>query len=170
VTRSCQFLVFGPENVDRKDRVGAGLFRYENDDGSCVKYSQDFKDESFDSWIQIAQMFGIIACILMSLALVLVGLLQVGLLKEGIRIWKSVRVCVYLSLWSELFTFFVLGWGNCDDSEYCNIGRAGILEVVQVFILVVLTLVGFYVTPKRTATANDLTPRIIISQKNGDNV
>lgn len=170
MTRSCQFLVFGLENEDRKDRAGAGLFRYENDDGNCIKYSQDFKDESFDAYIQIAQMFGIISCILMSLALVLVGLLQVGLLKEGIRIWKTVRIVVYLSLWSVFFTFFVHGWDKCKDSEYCKIGRVGILEVVQVFVLIGLTLVGFYATPTRTtAPTNDLTPRVNVTQ-DGENV
>jgi len=161
---SCQFLVLGPDSKSRQDRLGLGLFRYESPvDGSCVQYSESFRDEYFDAAIEISRWVAVMACVLIGVALLVlvVAKLIVGFGYRayfGACTWNLFRCCIYLGLYCTLFSFFIFGWDYCKDFDdalgECSMGSTGIVSVVNVVCLLALVSFGFFVNPAGSSTPN----------------
>ena len=142
MTRSCKFLLFGLHEDERKDRYGLGLYRVQDENRICVTYSDDYKEDQFDAYIQIARFFSVVTATLTGLVMLL-WITWHCFCPKARAMWTSIRLCLYLSFWSAGLTFFMMGYEECSADGYdCLLGSAAILVIVNLLVLGVLILLG----------------------------
>ena len=140
VTASCQFITVGG--------MGVGLFSGEYFNSGCIKYGTG---KGLDAPLKAGRTFAVFGCLFMSAALVLVFLIQLLLYKGREKLWTALHVCLYISTWCALFTFFPFGSGYCDnDFIECKLGAVGGLNILNVLLFVALDILLFYVKPGST--------------------
>lgn len=134
---NCRFLV--NEFTDR----GIGLFKYETRD-SCESY---WDDADFDTEHSVGRAFGVMANL--SIATCLFGILAqtlfLGTSKFGNIAWLVTKIFYIVALLCVLITFSFVGL--CDNSDICELGAAGVLNVMNVWILLGVLIAAWVVPP-----------------------
>ena len=134
----CDFLFFTNGSVNS---VSLGLFNIENkDDGNCITYGERFDNNYLIKGAhKAAQVFGVVANVLLVLAFVGTSLVIFLLRDKAARImWIGTRIAYVCALLAVLFTFSFFGINECtdDDAEICEFGGGAVVNSVNAWILI----------------------------------
>mmetsp|Transcript_32214 Transcript_32214/g.78292 ORF Transcript_32214/g.78292 Transcript_32214/m.78292 type:complete len:304 (+) Transcript_32214:389-1300(+) len=116
-----------------------GLNAYENPVDGCTRFV------SIDNRNNPAFTFAVFNCLLTSLGLVGMVLMQFVVTAGRQQLWLCLRIFMYISLWCCMFTFYIQETVTCDVYE-CSLAGAGIAQAFNVIWLVVACALMF-VTP-----------------------
>ena len=86
--------------------------------------------------------FAVFNCLLTSLGLVGMVLMQFVLTSARQTMWLWLRIFMYISLWCCMFTFYIQESGTCDVYD-CSLGGAGIAQAFNVIWLIVACFLMF---------------------------
>jgi hypothetical protein len=132
---SCKFLILTEGSYGLQ--FGVGLFRIQDVENQlvCVAYSDEFKEELFDVYIELGRFFVVVNATLTGVAAIL-WLLWHFLYPKTRRLWKAIRALLYLLLWACGLTFCMSGFEKCDEtfSANCVVGIGGIAAIVNILV------------------------------------
>ena len=137
----CTFVRNGFEGASYTDLSELGLFGYNlaSDERQCVSYSNTV---NFSAAAKTARAFGVICCLLTSFIMLQVLSLQMFLQPKREFVWKSTRFQVIAAPLAQILTFTVLGDDVClEPNAKCVPGAAGIVALINVFVLIALACV-----------------------------
>jgi hypothetical protein len=142
---SCQFI--------KSTNVGIGLFNYESIN-SCARFDSAIQ---LDAAFKAGRTFAVFSSLLASAALILVLLVQIHLFANRDYWWLALRICIYCTLWSVLFTFFAFGTGACDPNGVdCKVGAAAGVAIFNVLFLLALNILLVFVNPAKAPPSSIL--------------
>lgn len=131
-TAACTFLtveLFGTE-------VDVGFNSFENPDGGCTVF------DSKESRNGPAFTFAVFNCLLTTMGVVGMFLMQLILTRGRKRTWTALRIVMYTSMWCCLFTFYIQESESCDIYD-CSLGPAGVAQVFNVLFLIAISVMLF---------------------------
>lgn len=134
-TSACTFMKI---NI-RGQEAWVGLNAFEHPQDGCTRFT------SIENRNNPAFTFGVFNCVLSSLALLWMVLMQFVLTAARQTMWLCLRISLYISLWCCMFTFYIQESGTCDVFE-CSLAGAGIAQAFNVVWLVAACYLVF-VTP-----------------------
>ncbi|CAJ1964518.1 unnamed protein product [Cylindrotheca closterium] len=134
-TSACTFLNI---NIRGQD-AWVGLNAYEHPVDGCTRFTsvQNRNNPAFT--------FAVFNCVLTSIGIIGMVLMQFVLTVGRQPMWLWLRIFMYISLWCCMFTFYIQETDTCDVYE-CSLGGAGIAQAFNVIWLVVACVLMF-VTP-----------------------
>lgn len=134
-TSACTFM-----KIDiRGQEAWVGLNAYEHPQDGCTRFT------SIDNRNNPAFTFAVFNCLLTSLGLVGMMLMQFILTVQRQNVWLWLRIFMYISLWCCMLTFYIQESGTCDVYD-CSLGGAGVAQAFNVIWLIVACFLLF-VTP-----------------------
>lgn len=129
--------------------VGFGLFKYD-EGGSCEKIPDNY---DLSAAGQTGRAFGVLMTLCTSFSMLgivaVIFFLQKG--KAANRVWLATKILYGLSLLCTLLTFAY--YGECVEfvgdnlSEFCELGTAGVLNTINVFILIGVIITAWLTPP-----------------------
>lgn len=134
-TSACTFMKI---NIRGQD-AWVGLNAYEHPTDGCTRFT------SIRNRNNPAFTFAVSNCVLTSLGLIGMVLMQVVLTAGRQHTWLCLRIVMYISLWCCMFTFYIQETDTCDVYE-CSLGGAGVAQAFNVIWLGVACVLMF-VTP-----------------------
>jgi hypothetical protein len=124
-TAACTFLKVGSDG-------GMGLNAYDHPNEGCTFIDDaEFRNNP-------AFTFAVFNCLLTSLGVVGIFLMQFVLTRGRKRTWVALRIAMYVSMWCCMFTFYMLESELCDYVD-CSLGGAGIAQVFNVLMLIAIS-------------------------------
>mmetsp|Transcript_34166 Transcript_34166/g.82823 ORF Transcript_34166/g.82823 Transcript_34166/m.82823 type:complete len:251 (-) Transcript_34166:369-1121(-) len=146
-------------------------------DGTC-QFHHFKHDDDDDSVIRTGFAYGLLNCLLTSVGIVLAALVLFGCScsrqEASKKMWTALRTTMYISLWCCLCTFYIQDAEICHTVK-CSLGPAGIVQVVNALILMIISvlmhLFGDYAhatrAPERESSQTEangelLTPSILV--------
>jgi len=134
-TSACTFMKISI----RGQEAWVGLNAFEHPQDGCTRFT------SIENRNNPAFTFAVFNCLLTSLALVGMVLMQFVLTAGRQNTWLWLRILLYISLWCCMFTFYIQESGTCDVYD-CSLGGAGVAQAFNVIWLIVACFLVF-VTP-----------------------
>jgi hypothetical protein len=131
-TAACTFLkieLFGTEVG-----VGFNAFKEPNEGCTTIDAAEDRNGPAFT--------FAVFNCLLTTLGVLGIFLMQFLLTRGRKRTWVALRIVMYTSLWCCLFTFYIQESETCDFYD-CSLGGAGIAQVFNVLMLIAISVMLF---------------------------
>jgi hypothetical protein len=131
-TAACTFLkveLFGSE-------VGVGFNAYDDPNEGCTTFdaSENRNGPAFT--------FAVFNCLLTTLGVVGIFLMQFLLTRGRKRVWRALSITMYVSMWCCMFTFYIQESETCDFYD-CSLGGAGIAQVFNVLMLIAISVMIF---------------------------
>lgn len=138
---ACTFVKSGLESASYRDLAEFGLFNYNfaSDERQCVSYGNTV---NYSAAAKTARAFGVICCLLTGFAMIQALSLQLFLRSNRELVWKSTRILLMAAPLAQLLTFTTFGDDVClAPNVKCVPGAAGIIAILNVFVLVALAVV-----------------------------
>lgn len=142
----CSFMLQGFEG---ESKTGLGHYSAEFGDG-CLKYDKDINESPFEGADQAARAFATMAALFTGFSMMMVVCMQCFLTKALKPLWWTVRILLVSSFFSQCFSFILFASDRCDNSSDnfgCSLGGAGIVAVLNLFVLVALIVFSIMVPP-----------------------
>jgi hypothetical protein len=108
----------------------------------CVRYPSN----DFDNIFKVGRALGIITVTFSTITFVIIGIALFFKPKLTPVLWSLIRLLPVCGTLSQIFTFMILGSGQCDE-EGCNLSGAGAAAVINVFVLSTLSVMTNLVPP-----------------------
>ena len=149
--KRCTLLLVGPEDGDRSDFSGLGLFSraaYHNGEIiGCLAYPDEAK-ENFDSSFQVSRVFGAITAFLLTIVFFL-SALQLFTQYAKDEIWLVLRALLPCSTIAQLLVFIGYKTETCTITDFveCKPGPTGIMVIFNIFLLGILSIGAILVSP-----------------------
>jgi hypothetical protein len=131
-TAACTFLkveLFGSE-------IGVGFNAYDDPNEGCTTFGASENRNG------PAYTFAVFNCLLTTLGVVGIFLMQFLLTRGRKRTWLALRIVMYMSMWCCMFTFYIQESETCDYYD-CSLGGAGITQVFNVLMLIAISVMLF---------------------------
>ena len=149
--QNCTFMLVGPSEGEKSDYSALGLFSratyYKGELIGCLAYP-DEAISRFDQSFQSSRIFGTITAFLMTSVFTMsFTLLFVQIAKD--EIWLVMRVLLPCATISQILVFFGYRTKTCTMTDLieCRPGGAGIMVIINIFLMVTLSIVLILVPP-----------------------
>jgi hypothetical protein len=129
-TTACTFF---KAEVDDGYHVHFGFLAYKDPDEGCTFID----DAEFRS--DLAFGFAVFNCLLTTLGVVGIFLMQFILTRGRKRTWTALRISIYVSLWCCMFTFYIKQESEVCDYFDCSLRGSGIAQVFNVLFLIAIS-------------------------------
>jgi hypothetical protein len=132
--------------------MGYGFFNqvvYDSDGDKigCLPYDKDIRDEYFsDSAWKAGRAFGTMTVMALTVAFFVQELVMLFTEKYQDRLWLALKAMYVFAFFTNLFTFSVFAADICSATS-CQPGPAGGLAIFNIFILMFLMIMSWWVSP-----------------------
>jgi hypothetical protein len=157
-TAACTFLkveLFGSE-------IGVGFNAYDDPNEGCTTFGASENRNG------PAYTFAVFNCLLTTLGVVGIFLMQFLLTRGRKRTWLALRIVMYMSMWCCMFTFYIQESETCDYYD-CSLGGAGITQVFNVLMLIAISVMLF-LTPFGEDNGMNANQKTQASEEHDENV
>ena len=161
---SCDFIVSdeavfydGNGGLYSIDEFAMGLFRVENENGSCESYPDG---ADLPTSLSVSRAFGVITNLLLAFAFICATLMIFLLKDKAARVvWQVARIMYILALLSVIATFAInvdcvidASEAGVSSSDVCGTGAAGACNGVNVPIVLALIILSWTTGPVQTTS------------------